>query len=62
MHTVVAGGLAALVVGPANADPLLRLRRQGGEIGGSIESLAAWDARASQAEPPRTQFWLRIPL
>lgn len=63
-----AGGALALSVLLANlalpvrAEPLVRLRRQGGELGGSFESLAARDAFASRAEPPRTQWWLRVPL
>lgn len=59
---LTACGLAALVAGPVRAEALLRLRPQGGEIGGSIESLAARDARSSQAERPRTQLWLRVPF
>lgn len=57
--------LSVLLIGhpvPVHAEALVRLRRQGGELGGAIESLAARDAFVSQAEPPRTQFWLRVPL
>lgn len=63
----VLGGACLLVltwgmVRPAFADPLLRLRRDGGEVGGSIESLSSRDAISSQSEAPRTQLWLRLPL
>ena len=54
--------LAAVLAGSATADPLVRLRRDGGELGGSLESLASRDAVSTQAQAPRTQLWLRLPL
>lgn len=62
VRIALACALLVLSGAQAAAEPLLRLRRQGGELGGSIESLAARDAVSSQSEPPRTQLWLRIPL
>ena len=64
---VIAVGFGAamatwLLAAPLHADPLLRVRRDGGEFGGSIETLSSRDAIASRAEAPRTQLWLRLPL
>ena len=44
------------------AEPLLRLRRYGGELGGSIESITSGDAMGSRTEAPRSQLWLRVPF
>ena len=44
------------------AEPLVRLRRYGGELGGSIESITSGDAMGSRTEAPRSQLWLRVPF
>jgi hypothetical protein len=41
---------------------VLRLRREGGEAGGSIESVSSRDAFGSRADAPRSQLWLRVPF
>jgi len=54
--------LALLLAGTADAQTPLRLRRNGGEVGGAIESLGSRDERGHRSEPPRSRLWLRLPL
>lgn len=56
--------IAALAVAlPARAtEPLVRLRRNGGELGAWIESQSIRESARRRADPPRSQLWLRVPL
>ncbi len=65
VRAVATCGCAAVLLAQAaavGAEALVRLRRSGGELGGSVESISSGDASGSRTEPPRSQFWLRVPF
>lgn len=62
LAVMVTAMLWSWLAAAAAAEPLVRLRPFGGEVGGSIESITSSDATGSRTAAPRSQLWLRVPF